>query len=341
MMQGRIGVAAALAAFALVFAHASAQGPQQQAPAGVQPAAQPPAPAQPPPAQPPAPAQPQPAPPAAPEGQPAGGRGQGRGQGRGRGPGTFPAQQRQLADPAVIERGRSIYSVTCTACHGADLRGGQLGGPNLLRSQLVLNDQHGELIMPIVRGARAERGMPPIPLPDDDIVAVAEYIHSVAAAGAGQGAPPPTALPPPDIVVGDAQAGRAYFAATCSKCHSVTGDLQGLAARIPDPKTLQNTWVSGGAAGGRGRGGGSGAARRPVTVSVALPSGETLQGRLLRIDHFLVTLEQEDGTIRSVRRNGDTPRIAIEDPAEAHRALLQLYTEKDMHDLTAYLVTLK
>ena len=331
-MQGRNGVAAAVAAFAIVFAHVGAQGNQQgTAPAAgaQQPAGQ--APAQPLPQTPPA------APTAGPQ-PPAGG----RGQGRGRGPGTFPAQQRQLADPAVIERGRAIYSVTCTACHGTDLRGGQLGGPNLLRSQLVLNDQHGELILPIVRGSRAERGMPPLPLPDDDVVAVAEYIHSVAASAAGQGAPPPTAVPPPDIVVGDAQAGRAYFEATCSKCHSVSGDLQGLAARIPDPKTLQNTWVSGGLAGGRGRGTGPGApSRPPVTVTVTLPSGEKLQGRLLRIDHFIVTLEEEDGTIRTVRRTGDVPRVEVNDPLEPHRKLLGVYTEKDMHDLTAYLVTLK
>ena len=47
--------------------------------------------------------------------------------------------------------------VTCSACHGADLRGGDWAGPNLLRSQVVLSDQQGELILPIVHGARAER----------------------------------------------------------------------------------------------------------------------------------------------------------------------------------------
>ena len=128
---------------------------------------------------------------------PAAGRGQAPPQGRGR-VATFPAQQRPPGDPALIERGKTLYSSICSACHGVDARGGQLGGPNLLRSQLVLNDQAGELIMPIVKGARAERGMPPIPMPDEDIKAVAEYLHSLQAAGRPQGAPPMSEAPLPE-----------------------------------------------------------------------------------------------------------------------------------------------
>src|SRR4051812_24156285 len=80
--------------------------------------------------------------------------------GRGRGPATFPAQQRAPGDPAMIARGQQIYAATCRACHGPDLRGGDMGGPNLLRSQLVLNDQNGELIQPVVLNGRQNPGMP-------------------------------------------------------------------------------------------------------------------------------------------------------------------------------------
>src|SRR5829696_1936214 len=67
---------------------------------------------------------------------------------RGRGGGdSFPAQQRPPGDPAVLARGKALYGVNCVFCHGPDLRGGQLNGPNLLRSQLVLSDQNGELII--------------------------------------------------------------------------------------------------------------------------------------------------------------------------------------------------
>jgi cytochrome c oxidase cbb3-type subunit 3 len=74
---------------------------------------------------------------------------------RGRGGDSFPAQQRPPGDPAVIARGKALYGVNCTFCHGPDLRGGQLNGPNLLRSPVVLSDQNGELIIPIVRRLRS------------------------------------------------------------------------------------------------------------------------------------------------------------------------------------------
>ena len=310
-MNSTFAASAAFAVFAFVFT----QAPQTPPP-------------QPPPAATPQPPAPDPA-----------GRGQGRG--RGRGPATFPAQQRPPGDAALIERGRGLYTVNCTACHGADLRGGQLGGPNLLRSLVVLNDQKGELILPIIRGARVERGMPALPIPDNDVEALAEYIHSVVATSGGQGSPPPSNAPPPNIVIGDAAAGQAYFAAKCSTCHSASGDLQGVATRIADPKTLQTAWVSGGAVAGRGRGQAAGRPRRPVTATITLPSGEKVTGRLLRIDHFLVSVETEDGTQRSFRRSGDRPAVQIDDPLEGHKALLTVLTEKDMHDITAYLVTLK
>ena len=75
---------------------------------------------------------------------------QGRGGRAGGGRATFPAQQRPPGDPALIARGNGLYGVHCRACHGVDLRGGDQGGPNLLRSDLVLNDQAGELIVPVI-----------------------------------------------------------------------------------------------------------------------------------------------------------------------------------------------
>jgi cytochrome c oxidase cbb3-type subunit 3 len=120
--------------------------------------------------QPPAPA---PAPQQGLPGQPpAQGPGQG---GRGRGQATFPAQQRTLADPAMIARGKTLFEINCRLCHGADLRGGDMGGANLLRSNLVLTAQHGELILPVVKGGRQNPGMPVMPpfpqIPDDDVKA--------------------------------------------------------------------------------------------------------------------------------------------------------------------------
>ena len=255
---------------------------------------------------------------------------------------TFPAQQRPPGDPALIARGAGLYGVHCRACHGVDLRGGDQGGPNLLRSPVVLNDQAGELLLPIVQnGQRGASVMPPIPLMVDDVRAVAEYIHSVAAQMRGQGSPPPGEPSVLNVLVGDASRGREYFSRTCGTCHSATGNLQGIASRIPDPTTLQNFWLSAGGGLGRGGRGGSATPRRDVTVTVTPPAGGKVQGALIRLDDFYVVLRLADGTERSFSRSGDVPRVEIDDPFDAHRKLLPTYRDSDIHDVTAYLATLK
>jgi cytochrome c oxidase cbb3-type subunit 3 len=221
-----------------------------------------------------------------------------------------------------------------------DARGGQLGGPNLLRSQLVLNDQDGELIAPVVKNGRPGTLMVPMPIPDADIKAIATYLHYLQSQGSNQGGPPPGPPVELDILVGNAQAGERFFAAQCSACHSASGDLNGLASRVTEPKALQNLWVSGGRAAGRGRGGPA-SNRSRVTASITLPSGETITGPVVRLDDFLVTVAQPDGTTRTIRRTGDVPAVTITDPLEGHRELLGLLTDTNMHDVTAYLATLK
>src|SRR5262245_7016581 len=203
---------------------------------------------------------------------------------QGRARDTFPAQQRPPADSAVIERGKTLFSIHCSGCHGPDLRGDE--GPNLLRSQLVLNDQSGELIRPIIYGERRDAGMPAVNIPESDVTAIAEFIHSITAAGGRQGRPPegpPVVL---NILAGNAAAGQTYFNTRCASCHSTAGDLEGIASRVPDPKILQNLWISGGGVGARGAGGGNGAAPNPkvppVTVTVVMPDGEKMERELVR-----------------------------------------------------------
>ena len=275
------------------------------------------------------------APPAqAPQGPPAGGRG---GQ-------AFPKTMRPPADPAIVERGTTLYGINCRLCHGPDLRGGDMGGINLLRSQLVLKDEDGELIVPVVKGGRNNPGMPPmppIPLPDDDIKAIATYIHSVMAKSPGQGGPPP--VPCRAEHRGRHAAAGENFAANCASCHSTTGDLQGLATRYPS-RCAQNSWVAGrraGAAAGRSRQAPLPTARPNRSRSVTTGTGERVEGRLDRIDDFIVILTQADGTQRSFRRAGAVPQVQITDPQAGHKQLWVKLTDKDMHDVTAYLVTLK
>ncbi len=250
--------------------------------------------------------------------------------------GFVPGQKRPPGDPAQIARGKTLYAINCRSCHGPDLRGGDLGGPNLLRSQLALSDQDGELIVPVIQGSRQNNGMPAIPVSPEDAKAIAAYVRSVVGMIGVQGTPPSLGKEAPSILVGNAAEGQTFFTAKCSSCHSVTGDLKGLATKIPDPRKLQTTWVEGGRDFSATPGN-----RRTVTATVTLPSGENVEGQLAHIDDFLVTLQLADGTARSFRREGDVPKVIVHDPLKVHRDLWSQYTDKDIHDVTAYLVTLK
>ena len=206
----------------------------------------------------------------------------------------------------------------------------------------MLNDRKGELLTTVIQGAHKDRlsagGLPP-----DDVTAVAAYIHSVLARAPGQGAPPPGPPVELKVLVGDAAAGERVFATMCAECHSIQGDLKGIGGRDLSAAALQNLWV----AGGRGRVAGPGprpapmSTRRERTVVVTLPTGERYEGRLDRIDEFSVALTQKDGTPRSFRRRGDVPKVVVTDPLAAHRRLLTTYTDKNIHDVTAYLASQK
>ena len=184
-------------------------------------------------------------------------------------------------------------------------------------------------------------GMPAIGLSDADANAVAAYVRSVIQTIQEQGAPPSAGQQAPSILIGNADEGKAYFATKCSGCHSATNDLSKIATRIPDPKRLQDAWLAGGTREEQEQPEGTGSTARTVTATVTLPSGETVQGKLVRVDDFLITLTLPDGSEKTFRRTGDTPKIDIHDPLKVHRDLLSQYSDKDIHDVTAYLVTLK
>jgi cytochrome c oxidase cbb3-type subunit III len=255
-----------------------------------------------------------------------------------------PGQKRLPGDPAQIARGKTLFGINCRGCHGADLRGGDLGGPNLLRSQVALSDINGELIVPIIHGSRQNMGMPAIGLNDADANAVAAYVRSVIETIQRQGAPPSAGQEVPNILIGNADEGKAYFATKCSVCHSVANDLSKIASRIPDPKRLQDAWLAGGTREEEQEeeaSEGTAPTARTVTATITLRSGETVEGKLIRVDDFLITIALADGSQKTFRRTGDQPKLVIHDPLKVHRDLLSQYSDKDIHDVTAYLATLK
>jgi len=247
------------------------------------------------------------------------------------GGGFIAYPQRAVTDPNAVARGKVLFDVNCSFCHGADARGGD-DGPNLLRSELVLEDKNGESIGPVLLNGR-DRGMPKFTFTTGQISDVAAYIHSFPVSSR-------TGPGNINIVVGNAKAGEAFFNTKCASCHSVTGDLKGLATKYTDPKALQQTWLLPGSG---GRLGGAGTVRTAPTMTavVTLSSGEKVEGKLDRIDDFVASLTLPDGTHRSFVTEGNTPAVEIHDPLQAHKDLLRTYADSDIHNVTAFLVNLK
>lgn len=256
-----------------------------------------------------------------------GGRGAAGPGGRGRG---SPFPTRAPADPAVVARGQQIFSANCSFCHGSDARGGETG-PNLVRSQIVLDDQKGELIIPVVQSGRPDKGMPKFNLSTDDIAAVAAYLHSLMATY--RGAPSQQI----NILVGDAKAGEAYFngPGKCNICHTVSGDLAGVGAKY-EPKALQNLIVSGGS-GGRG---GPAPNIPPTTVTVTLSSGQKIEGKLEHQDAFNITLSDSSGAYHDIAIIAGV-KVDVHNPLQPHIDMLPNWDDTDIHNLTAYLATVK
>jgi cytochrome c oxidase cbb3-type subunit 3 len=254
-----------------------------------------------------------------------GGRGGGGGAGRG-----YPAY-----DQAAVERGQKQFVSACGFCHGPGGKGGE-GGPDLLRSEIVLDDDNGEKIGPVILNGRPDKGMPKFPLTPAQISDIRVFLHLRIKDAALRGT-----YKILDIVTGDPKAGAAYFngAGKCNTCHSPAGDLKGVASKY-DPVALQGKFLM-------PRGGRGGAFANPeqgnaaIIVTVTLASGQSFQGKLERIDDFNVALTDRAGEYHSFARNGDTPKVELKDPLQAHYDLLRKYTDTDMHNLTAYLVTLK
>jgi cytochrome c oxidase cbb3-type subunit III len=238
------------------------------------------------------------------------------------------------APPEQVAHGQQLFRSNCSFCHGSDARGGEKG-PNLVRNLVVLRDQSGELITPVVQNGIPAVGMPKFALGAADITAIAAWLHAQPLSDRGE----PSRL---DILVGNAKDGEAYFngAGRCTQCHSVTGDLAGIGGKY-EPKAIQNMIVSGGGFGGRRRSAGAPPKAQPITVTVTLPSGQRIQGEIDHISTFIVALRDSNGTYRSFARRDSIPKVVVNIPFQWHIDRLPQWRDTDIHNLTAYLVTLK
>jgi cytochrome c oxidase cbb3-type subunit III len=251
--------------------------------------------------------------------------------------GTKAAIAASHEDPAAVARGEKLYDANCGSCHGLTAKGTDHAS-DLIRSPLLIDDDHGNLLAPVIRDGEPDKGMPKSNLAPDQISDVIAWLHVQFYAADHR-----TTYAFLSALTGDSKKGEAYFngAGKCSTCHSVTGDLAGIGSKY-DAHALQQHWLQPRAVGfGRGRGGANPDTRAVTTVTVTLPSGQSLSGALDRVDDFFVSLRDADGNLRTFPRNGDTPKVVVNDPLKAHIDLLRTYTDAEIHDVTAYLVTLR
>lgn len=276
--------------------------------------------------------------PTAPQPGPAPGGPGGRG---GRGPAFSPGPaDKHVVDTAAADRGRRVYAAECINCHGSHARGGDKGA-DLIRSEVVLHDRYGSTIGPFLKKGHPTQTTPPAQLTPPQIEDLSHTIHQEVYNTLR------SALQIQNVLTGDAKAGAAYFngEGKCSTCHSPSGDLKGIGARM-DPPTLQQRFLFPGGGGGRGGRGGrggpapTGPSRSQVMVTVTPAGGAPVMGALVHLDDFNVALRDAAGEYHSFKRTAAL-KVVKNDPLQAHHELLDKYTDKNMHDIVAYLETLK
>ncbi len=240
-------------------------------------------------------------------------------------------------DAAAVQRGKQLFTGTCGFCHGAMATGGE-GGPNLVRSVLVLHDNNGSNIGPVVHNGRQGKGMPAFPaITQAQISDIAAYLKSRVQAAANRGS-----YEIQNVVVGDAGAGKAYFdgEGKCSTCHSATGDLAGIAKKY-EPDVLQSLILYP-IPPGQGADTLPEKARETATVTAA--DGQTVSGLLLHLDDFNVAVQDSSGAYHSWERDGngsDGLKVEVRNPLQAHVDLLKTINDTELHNVLAYLETMK
>ena len=236
-------------------------------------------------------------------------------------PGAF---DKQVVNEAAAARGRKVYAAECINCHGTHARGSD-NGADLVRSEIVLHDRYGSTIGPFLKKGHPTQTTPVAELSSSQIEDLSHTIHQEVYNTLR------ASLKIQNVLTGDAKAGAAYFngAGRCSACHSPTGDLAKIGARL-DPPTIQQRFLFPSLRN----------SSKHVTVTVTPTSGPAVTGTLVHLDDFNVALRDGAGEYRNFVRSPGV-KVVKNDPLQAHHELLDQYTDKDMHDVVAYLESLK
>jgi len=255
-----------------------------------------------------------------------------------------PPDEKPKYDPASVERGHQLLVQQCGFCHGSNARGGQQG-PDLTRSEIVQSDEGGKQLTAFLRVGRPEKGMPKSDMPEADVADLAAFLHQTIDSVSER-----DKYKILNILVGDPKAGQAFFngAGKCASCHSVEGDLKGIGSKYEDAAVLQGRIVM---PRGRRRRGPPAPGQNDVPpymeptavkATIAMPNGPSITAPLVRLTDFDVTVYDPDtGQMRTILRNGGSPAVTLTDPLQAHVDMVRHWTDTDLHNVTAYLASLK
>jgi len=228
-------------------------------------------------------------------------------------------------DPAAAKKGEPLYAANCAACHGKTARGGE--APDLVRSVVVLHDEKDEEIGALLKNGRPQAGMPAFPgLTQEDIHNISQFLKMQVELSANRGTYGQTYSSLRSQTSGDPRKGQEFFEANCGACHSASGDLAKIGAKFPQAATLQARFIWP-------------ADRGPEHATVTTKSGQAVSGTVLKLDDFDVALRDSSGEYHYWPR--DQVQVQVDDKMGGHRALLPKYTDADLHNVTAYLATLK
>ncbi|MGA8030495.1 MAG: c-type cytochrome [Bryobacteraceae bacterium] len=239
-------------------------------------------------------------------------------------------------DPEAVSRGQTLFVTNCAFCHGSNANGGATG-PDLVRSVLVLHDEGtGTQIGPVILNGRPEKGMPKFSFTPAQIEDIAAFLLQRTQATANR-----MEYKILNVVTGDSKQGEAYFNAHCASCHSPTGDLAHIASKY-DAATLQSRFLYPMNHTYPGVASPPPDPKGQTTVTVTLPSGQSVSGTLEHLDDFSVALADSSGEYHSWLLDREKGlKVDVHDPLKDHEDLLKQYTNADMHNILAYLETLK
>ena len=227
-------------------------------------------------------------------------------------------------DKAAAQRGAPLYQQSCAFCHGPQAHGAT--GSSLITADEVLGDDHGEHLVAFLKKGRPEKGMPAFAtMTDQELKDISEFVHLQVEEVANRGT-----YHVLNVLVGNRALGRAYVETVCASCHTAEAFAH-IGGKYRSPEQLQKGWIWPSRTGNRAL---------AMTATVKTPDGIAISGQVTQMSDFRITVVDAAGQSHSIDRIPSV-KVEIKDPLAPHQQMILNLANDDMHNITAYLETLK